>query len=54
MENKNLSDFERYLNARPLDVHTWSDHHEVNLFVNDIYIPNFHRSKAMNGSTRNC
>jgi len=37
VENENLSDFERYLNARPLDVHTWSDHHEVNLFVNDIY-----------------
>ena len=37
MKNKNLSDFERYLNARPLDVHTWSDHPEVNIFVNDIY-----------------
>ena len=37
MENKNLSDFERYLNARPLDVHTWSDHPEVNVFVNEIY-----------------
>ena len=36
MENKNLSDFERYLNARPLDVHTWSDHPEVNVFVNEI------------------
>jgi hypothetical protein len=37
VENKNLSDFERYLNARPLDVHTWSDHPEVNVFVNEIY-----------------
>lgn len=26
-----------YLNARPLDVHTWSAHLEVNAFVNDIY-----------------
>ena len=25
-------------NARPLDVHTWSDHQEVNLFVNNVYI----------------
>ena len=37
MESKNLTDFERYLNARPLDVHTWSDHPEVNVFVNEIY-----------------
>ena len=37
MKNKNSTDFERYLNARPLDVHTWSDHPEVNVFVNDIY-----------------
>lgn len=37
VKNKNLSDFERYLNARPLDVHTWSAHPEVNVFVNDIY-----------------
>ena len=37
MENKNLTDFERYLNARPLDVHTWSDHPEVNVFVDEIY-----------------
>ncbi|MDA7461525.1 hypothetical protein N8914_05910 [Planktomarina temperata] len=37
MESENLTDFERYLNARPLDVHTWSDHPEVNAFVNDIY-----------------
>ena len=37
MENKNSTDFERYLNAKPLDVHTWSDHPEVNVFVNDIY-----------------
>jgi len=36
-EQKNLTDFERYLNARPLDVHTWSDHPEVNVFVNEIY-----------------
>ena len=31
------TDFERYLNARPLDVHTWSDHPEVNVFVDEIY-----------------
>ena len=31
------TEFERYLNARPLDVHTWSDHPEVNVFVNEIY-----------------
>jgi len=37
VENKNLTDFERYLNARPLDVHTWSDHPEVNVFVDEIY-----------------
>jgi len=37
VKNKNSTDFERYLNARPLDVHTWSDHPEVNVFVNDIY-----------------
>ena len=37
MKNKISTDFERYLNARPLDVHTWSDHLEVNAFVNDIY-----------------
>jgi hypothetical protein len=37
VKNKNLTDFERYLNARPLDVHTWSDHPEVNVFVNEIY-----------------
>ena len=37
MESENLTDFERFLNARPLDVHTWSDHPEVNVFVNDIY-----------------
>jgi len=37
MESKNLTNFERYLNARPLDVHTWSDHPEVNVFVDEIY-----------------
>lgn len=37
MESANLTDFERYLNARPLDVHTWSDHPEVNVFVDEIY-----------------
>lgn len=26
-----------YNNARPLDVHTWSDHPEVNAFVNEVY-----------------
>ena len=25
------------INARPLDVHTWSDYPEVNLFIDDIY-----------------
>ncbi|MCV2877215.1 hypothetical protein OE810_13260 [Rhodobacteraceae bacterium XHP0102] len=29
--------FYKYLNARPLDVHTWSEHPEVNEFVNEIY-----------------
>ena len=38
MEKGNSSNFERYLNARPLDVHTWSDHPEVNVFVNEIYV----------------
>lgn len=28
---------EKYLNARLFDVHTWSDHPEVNAFVNEIY-----------------
>lgn len=28
---------EIYLNARPLDVHTWSVHPEVNAFINEIY-----------------
>ena len=37
MESENHTDFERYLNARPLDVHTWSDHPEVNVFVDEIY-----------------
>ena len=37
MKNKISTDFERYLHARPLDVHTWSDHPEVNAFVNEIY-----------------
>jgi len=37
MESENHTDFERYLNARPLDIHTWSDHPEVNVFVNEIY-----------------
>ena len=26
-----------YNNARPLDVHTWSDHPEVNAFVNETF-----------------
>jgi len=26
-----------YANARPLDVHRWSDYSEVNIFVNEIY-----------------
>ncbi len=29
--------FIELINARPLDVHTWSDYPEVNLFVDDIY-----------------
>ena len=53
MENKNSTDFERYLNARPLDVHTWSDHPEVNVFVNEIYAQ-LSSSLEMKGSTRNC
>ena len=28
--------FRDLINARPLDVHTWSDYPEVNLFVDDI------------------
>ena len=27
----------KYMNTRPLDVHTWSEHPEVNEFVNEIY-----------------
>ena len=37
MKSENLTDFKRFLNARPLDVHTWSDHPEVNVFVDEIY-----------------
>ena len=37
MKRENLTDFKRFLNARPLDVHTWSDHPEVNVFVDEIY-----------------
>ena len=29
--------FDSLLNARPLDVHVWSNYSEVNLFVNHIY-----------------
>ena len=29
--------FLELINARPLDVHTWSDYPEVNAFVDDIY-----------------
>ena len=50
MENKNHIDFERYLHARPLDVHTWSDHPEVNVFVNDIYshLPSLEGNERIN------
>ena len=37
MEKGNSSNFERYINVRPLDFHKWSDHPELNVFVNDIY-----------------
>ena len=37
MNSENFTDFKRFLNARPLDVHTWSDHSEVNVFVDEIY-----------------
>jgi hypothetical protein len=29
--------FDKYMKARPLDVHTWSEHPEVNGFVNEVY-----------------
>ena len=32
--------------SRPLDVHTWSDHREVNTFVNDIYKNHFNSGNA--------
>ena len=31
-----------YYNSRPLDVHRWSDHPEVNSFVNRIYEEQIH------------
>ena len=37
MKYEDVTEFERYLNAKPLDVHTWSDHPEVNVFVDEIY-----------------
>ena len=37
LDNSNDQSFSDYLNARPLDVHKWSDHSEVNEFVNGIY-----------------
>ena len=37
LDNSNDQSFSDYLNARPLDVHKWSDHSEVNEFVNEIY-----------------
>ena len=36
------------INARPLDVHTWSDFPEVNAFVNDI----FQYLKSIKGNER--
>jgi|SaaInlStandDraft_1057018.scaffolds.fasta_scaffold306760_2 hypothetical protein len=36
-EPSNSTLFLDLINARPLDVHTWSDYPEVNLFVDDIY-----------------
>lgn len=35
--SSNSSLFNQFITARPLDVHTWSDYSEVNLFVDDIY-----------------
>ena len=40
--------FDKFLNARPLDVHTWSDYPEVNTFVNHIYS----RLKVIDGNVR--
>ena len=37
LDNSNDQSFYDYLNSRPLDVHKWSDHSEVNEFVNEIY-----------------
>jgi hypothetical protein len=37
LDNSNDQSFSDYLNARPLDVHKWSDHSEVNEFVNETY-----------------
>ena len=37
MEEDLNTKFKELLNARPLDVHTWSDYSEVNVFVDDIY-----------------
>ena len=37
MEEDLKTKFKELLNARPLDVHAWSDYPEVNAFVNDIY-----------------
>ena len=33
-----------YEHSRPLDVHRWSDHPEVNAFVNRIYKEHIHQS----------
>ena len=31
------TEFLKYINSRPLDVHRWSEYPEVNEFVNEIY-----------------
>ena len=42
-----VDSFDSLLNARPLDVHVWSNYSEVNLFVNQIYneipVPHGHK-----------
>ena len=37
MTSSNTVQAETYKNARPLDVHTWSDYPEVNTFVNQLF-----------------
>ena len=37
MTSSNTVQAETYKNARPLDVHTWSEYPEVNAFVNQLF-----------------